>query len=68
MAEVKQDRQMSDEQILRRSLAIYLKLEFAIQVLRQETREVKARVDDTTLKSFKVADLAISEPKEISEA
>lgn len=68
MAKVKQDRQISDEQILRRSLAILLKLEFAIQVLRQEARDLEKKVGDPKCPTFKTIDLAIVEPKELLEA
>lgn len=68
MAKVKQDRKISEEQILRRGLAIFLKLEFAIQVLRQEARDLEKKVGDSRNKSFKTADLAILEPKEMLEA
>ncbi|NOJ42834.1 hypothetical protein [Bradyrhizobium australiense] len=68
MAKVKLDRQISDEQLMRRSLAILLKVEFAIQVLRQEARELEEKLGDWKNKSFKTVDLAISEPKEILEA
>jgi hypothetical protein len=68
MAKVRQDKQISEEQVLRRALAIFLKLEFAIQVLRQEARDLEKKVQDYRNKSFKTADLAILEPKEMLEA
>ncbi|MBT1516083.1 hypothetical protein KIP88_37115 [Bradyrhizobium sp. SRL28] len=68
MAKVKQDRQISDEQILRRSLAIVLKLEFAIQILRQEARDLEKKVGNRKNQSYKTSDLAISDPQEILEA
>jgi hypothetical protein len=68
MAKVKQDKQISDEQLMRRSLALLLKLEFAVQVLRQEGRELEEKLGDWKTTSFKTVDLAISEPKEILEA
>ena len=61
MAKVKLDKQISDEEILRRSLAMSLKLEFALQVLRQEVRELEKRVTDWRSKSFKTAHLASEE-------
>jgi hypothetical protein len=68
MAKVKLDRKISDEQTMRRALAIFLKLEFAIQVLRQEGRDLQKKVDSWNVGPFKTTALAITEPKEILEA
>jgi hypothetical protein len=68
MAKVKLDREISDEQIMRRALAIFLKLEFAIQVLRQEARDLQKKVDVWATEPFKTSALAISEPREFPEA
>jgi hypothetical protein len=68
MAKVKLDRKISDEQTARRSLAIFLKLEFAIQVLRQESRDLQKKVDAWNTGPFKIGALTISEPREFLEA
>jgi hypothetical protein len=68
MAKVKLDRKLSDEQVMRRALAIFLKLEFAIQVLRQEARDLQKKIGASNAGSFKTNALSISEPKEILEA
>jgi hypothetical protein len=68
MAKVNLDRKISDEQTLRRALAIFLKLEFAIQVLRQEARDLQKKVDGWNTGPFRTAALVISEPKELLEA
>lgn len=68
MAKVRLDRKIANEQIMRRALAIFLKLEFAIQVLRQEARDLQKKVDAWGTGPFKPSALAISEPKELLEA
>jgi hypothetical protein len=47
---------------------MFLKLEFAIQVLRQQARDLQKKVDEWNTGPFKTSSLAISEPKEFSEA
>jgi hypothetical protein len=65
MAKVKLDRKISDEQMMRRALAIFLKVEFAVQLLRQEARDLQKKVDSWNTGPFKISELAILEPKEI---
>jgi succinate dehydrogenase hydrophobic anchor subunit len=68
MAKVKLDKRLADSQILRQTLATFLKLEFAIQVLRHEARGLQKKIEDVRLPTVKTSDLAIFEPKEMLEA
>ena len=70
MAKVMLDREIADREVLRKKLSLYLKLEFALQVLGSEASVV---VNSTEWifnrnKSVTVEELKIAEPQEIGEA
>lgn len=70
MAKVKLDREMSERAVLRHKLALYLKIEFTLQVLGAEARRIEQKTKWTLLstKTVSCADISIVEPPEIAEA
>jgi len=71
MEKVNLDRELSDRDTLRRKLGIYLKLEFALQLLGADPGKIANKLKWTVLlsdRSVPVADMRTVEPPEINEA
>jgi hypothetical protein len=71
MEKVNLDRELSDRDTLRRKLGIYLKLEFALQLLGADSGKIANKLKWTVLlsdRSVPVADMRTVEPPEINEA
>jgi hypothetical protein len=70
-AKVRHDREIQAQEVTRRKLALYLKLEFAFRQLIDKTRTLEIQfmfADATPERTFGATDFALNEPPELEEA